>query len=84
MLFKTWKDSLLAIILDDQNEIKDFEVLNVKVRDGYEEYSDVDSDSDDYRLMNQCKNPIFITTKHYYHNDRSCVRYETHQTSSEE
>ena len=47
-------------MLDDQNEIKDFEVLNVKVRDGYEEYSDVDSDSEDYNLMIQSKNYIRI------------------------
>ena len=47
-------------MLDDQNEIKDFEILNVKVRDGYEEYSDVDSDSEDYNLMIQSKNYIRI------------------------
>ena len=74
----------MAFILDDQNEIKDFEVLNVKVRDGYEEYSDVDSDSDDYRLMYQCKNPIFIYTEHFHRNNRLCVRYKTGQTSTQE
>ena len=47
-------------MLDDQNEIKDFEVLNVKVRDGYEEYSDEDFDSEDYNLMIQSKNYIRI------------------------
>ena len=53
-------------MLDDQNEIKDFEVLNVKVRDGYEEYSDVDSDSDDYNVMMQSKDSIYITVGHFY------------------
>ena len=57
-------------MLDDQNEITDFEVLHVKVRDGYEEYSDVDSDSDDYNVMMQCKDSIYITAGHqqYYYN----------------
>ena len=60
--------------LDDQNEIKDFEVSNVKVRDGWEEYSDVDTDSDDWRLMVNCEGSIYITSQHY----GSYKRYETH------
>ena len=61
--------------LDDQNEIKDFEVLHVKVRDGYEEYSDEDTDSDDWRLMVNCEGSVYITSQDY----GSYKRYETHQ-----
>ena len=37
----------MKLKLDDQKEIKDFEVVNVQINDGDEEYSDFeDSDSD--------------------------------------
>ena len=39
------KDADLILKLDDQKEIKDFEVVNVQINDGDHEYSDFD-DSD--------------------------------------
>ena len=62
--------------LDDQNDIKDFKVSNVKVRDGWEEYSDVDTDSDDWRLMANWEGSVYITSQHYHHNGRSYKRYD--------
>ena len=75
LLFKRCKDSLLVFKLDDQDEIKDFKVSNVKVRDGWEEYSDVDTDSDDWRLMSNWQGSIYITSEHFHHNGRSYKSY---------
>ena len=44
---KPKKDSELKLKLDDQKEIKDFEIVNVQINDGDEEYPEFeDSDSD--------------------------------------
>ena len=45
--FQPIKDSELKLKLDDQEEITDFEVVNVQINDGDEEYPEFeDSDSD--------------------------------------
>jgi len=44
---KPKKDSELKLMFDDQKEVKDFEVINVQINDGEEEYPEFeDSDSD--------------------------------------